>query len=1052
MAWRCSACQGENPDGTRFCGQCGTPRDEAQAEREDAAAEALKSFVSAQVADKIAASGGELKEERRLVTALFADLSGFTGLADRLDPEQLLEVIDPIIESMTNIVGRYEGYVDKFAGDALLAFFGAPVAHEDDAHRALMVATEMHHELADLAQKLPPEAGELTLHIGVNSGRVVARVLGTDVRMDYAVLGDAVILAQRLESAAPAGETYVGEETYQITRDRFAFESVGELTLKGKAEAVAAWRLIGEKRRARGLSRLVGRDSELDNVKAALEMLSTGSGVVVSVSGEPGVGKSRFTAEIQAVADERGYRWLEARCLAYGSGIAYWPYAEMIRKLAGIDPRDQPDRALPRLAAILEAMELGSAIPFFARMIGLPAPEIESFDPESYRRELVGIFGELFKWLASERPTILALEDLQWADASSIALTTELARLTATDPIAIYVTARSEAMAVLLEVAAVADEGNRHAVQLDPLDAPATAPILEDLLGARCNADLVEAVNERAVGNPFFTNELARALLEAEGIEKGDDGWSLSPGFDLSAIPPTIEGVLASRIDKLSAGAASTLQIASVIGRRVRLPLLRGVVDPGRDVDAELSELIEAGFVDDSGTEIDTRDYELVFHHALMQDVAYSRLLRKDRRKLHLKVAEVAEDLYGADDDTIDLLARHLHLGEGGAKAVDYLVRAGYRAANLFANDEALIHLLHALELAEKHAPERRGPVLLKIADLNELRGDYATALARYTEARDITGSVLAWRGMASALRNLSEYEAALRLLDDAFAAIHENAELPLLWLERGWVLARQGRFPDAISTLQKGLAVSPGSSWHVMGELLVQLTRAETVVGHVEDALTHAEQAMEIFEALDDLPGLVSAYRVSMDPYLALDRVDEAADKLKRGIQIAEQIGAAQELGACHINLGLVELKRGALVEAIACDERAIEVYERIGFATGQAFGYGNLAEKLLYAGRHMEALDTAGKALDLARAIGDLETVADVTKTVAAARHIQGHLSEAAATAEEAAELYLEIGAVPTAVQALEMAVEFHTEAGDEERARAISARAHLMAATTD
>lgn len=1047
MSWLCSACGGDNPEGTRFCGHCGAAQVEDPA-RAATVADALKSFVSAQVAEKIAGAGGELREERRLVTCLFADISGFTPLADRLDPEQLLEVIDPIIERLTNVVGRYEGYVDKFAGDALLAFFGAPVSHEDDAHRALLVASEMHHELADLARELPPEAGELTLHIGVNSGHVVARVLGTDVRMDYTVLGDAVILAQRLESAAPAGETFVGEATYQLTRDRFEFESVGELTLKGKAEAVPAWRLVREIRRTRGLARLVGRDTELQSVTTAFDALSAGSGIVVSVSGEPGVGKSRFTAEIQALADERGHRWLATRCLAYGSSIAYWPYAEMIRKLAGIEPRDEPEKASPRLAAILEAMELERAIPFFARMIGLPAPELEGFDPESYRRELFSIFGDLFRWLASERPTVLALEDLQWADASSVALTAELARLTADNPIAIYVTARSEAIGSLLELAAIAEEGSRHAVQLDPLDAPATGPILEDLLGARCSVELVRAVNERAVGNPFFTTELARALTEADGLVKGDDGWSLAPSFDLAAIPPTIEGVLASRIDKLSPRAASTLQVASVIGRRIRLPLLRGVVDATDDLDAELAELLEAGFVDDSSAEVDSRSDEVIFHHALVQDVAYSRLLRKDRRKLHLKVAEVAEDLYGADDDTIELLARHLHLAEAGAKAVDYLVRAGYRAAGLFANDEALIHLQHALELAEKHAPGRRGPVLLKIADLNELRGDYATALARYTEARDLTGSVLAWRGMASALRNLSEYEAALDLLDDAFAAVQETSDLPLLWLERGWVLARQGRFPDAISALQEGLAVAPGSSWHVMGELLVQLTRAETVVGHVQDALSHAEQAMEIFEALDDLPGMVSAYRVSTDPYLALDRLDDAADKLKRGIQIAEQIGAAQELGACLINLGLVELKRGALDDAIACDERAVAEYERIGFATGQAFGYGNLSEKLLHAGRHMEALDTAAKALELARSIGDLETVADVTKTVAAVRHIQGNISEAAETAEEAAELYLQIGALPTAIETLEMAAGFHTEAGDEERARVSSARARSMA----
>ena len=230
MVWTCTSCGGENPEGTRFCGHCGAPSeaiDQSAApavadERETQVTEALRSFVSGQVADRLVE--GDLAEERRLVTCLFADLSGFTPLADTLDPEQLLEVIDPVINTLTNVVGRYEGYVDKFAGDALLAFFGAPISHEDDAARALMVADEMHSELARILPSLPENARHLTLHTGVNSGHVISRVLGTEVRMDYSVLGDAVILAQRLESAAPAGETYVGETTFRLTRDLFEFE------------------------------------------------------------------------------------------------------------------------------------------------------------------------------------------------------------------------------------------------------------------------------------------------------------------------------------------------------------------------------------------------------------------------------------------------------------------------------------------------------------------------------------------------------------------------------------------------------------------------------------------------------------------------------------------------------------------------------------------------------------------------------------------------------------------------------------------------------------
>src|SRR3954451_23727267 len=282
MSWACASCGGDNPEGTRFCGHCGAPAEASTAPERPAAddvTEALRSFVAGPVADRLVESGGQLPEERRLITALFADVSGFTSLADRLDPEELLEVIDPVISGLSSIVGRYEGYVEKFAGDALLALFGAPVTHEDDAERALHVALEMHTELARLCADLPHDA-ELTLHVGVNSGHGIARILGSEARMDYAVLGDSVILAQRLESAAPPGETYVSEMTMRLAEARFEFESVGELTLKGKSEPVPAWRLARQRQMARSATRagvstaLVGRGQELAALTEALDLLT----------------------------------------------------------------------------------------------------------------------------------------------------------------------------------------------------------------------------------------------------------------------------------------------------------------------------------------------------------------------------------------------------------------------------------------------------------------------------------------------------------------------------------------------------------------------------------------------------------------------------------------------------------------------------------------------------------------------------------------------------------------------------------------------------------
>ena len=282
-AWTCPACRRENPEGMRFCGHCGAAAADGPRGRLANAAQLRRRSRSPSGSSR---PGGELPEERRLITALFADVSGFTALADRLDPEELLEVIDPVISGLSSIVGRYEGYVEKFAGDALLALFGAPVSHEDDAERALLVALEMHRELARMCEDLPHEA-ELTLHCGVNSGHGIARILGSEARMDYAVLGDSVILAQRLESAAPKGETYVSDLTYRLTADRFEFEPVGELTLKGKSEAVLAWRLVGERHSdapTRQPSAWSGESASSPTIAGVLERAQDGRGGVVVVT------------------------------------------------------------------------------------------------------------------------------------------------------------------------------------------------------------------------------------------------------------------------------------------------------------------------------------------------------------------------------------------------------------------------------------------------------------------------------------------------------------------------------------------------------------------------------------------------------------------------------------------------------------------------------------------------------------------------------------------------------------------------------------------------
>ena len=1047
-SWTCSACGGENLEGMRFCGHCGTPaatEPEGQPD-EHQLTEALRSFVAGPVAEKLVEADGALPEERRLITALFADVSGFTSLADRLDPEELLEVIDPVISELSSAVGRYGGYVEKFAGDALLALFGAPVTHEDDAERALRVAVEMHRELARLVQDLPHDA-ELTLHVGVNSGHGIARILGSEARMDYAVLGDSVILAQRLESAAPPGETYVSEMTVRLTEDVFDFEPVGELTLKGKSAPVATWRLVGERAERRPVVRpsLIGREKELTLVDDVLAMLNERRGGLLTITGEAGIGKSRLTEAVLHRAAGIGARRLQARCISYGAALPYWPYLDLLRREAGLDERAQASESRARLLEALDEAGASETAPFFARLLGFPAGDerTEGLGPEAFRRGLHDAFRRWTTALAGRNPVVLALEDLHWADSSSLELTAELARLADEVPFLLVLVGRPEARE---QVTSLVGEGPGARIELEPLDQNGIGRLAEAILGGVAPEPLIAFVERRSSGNPFFAQELVRALRDSDALVLGERGWTIRPGWDARHLPPTIEGVLTARIDLLPRDAAALLQTASVIGRRIRVPLLEAVAEDGSLAEL-LDVLTRSGLLDRAEED---GDPAIVFHHALVQDAAYSRLLRRRRRELHLHVAEAAEELYGAGDHVIDLLARHRYLG-GDRKAVDYLLRAGKRSKAFFANEEAIVHFGRAVELARR-APERASElpeIQLELADLHELVGDYDAARELYEEVRASSGDIRAWRGLAATYRKLGEYQEALHMLDEAIAADElRDVDLTPLWLESGWTLALSGRYDQAIDVLQAGVAAVAGRREAIDGHVLLELAHAEAVDGRLDEALEHATTAEEIFEERSDQRGLASALRIVGDVHVKAGRLDESVLALRRGLELAERVGSVEEVGGCLINIGVVEERRGALAEAMDCDRRAIGEFERVGHASGRARGYANLAYHLMLAGDYDEAERWCQRTLDFSRDIGHSVTVADAIDTVAAIELRRGHFANAAEQAEEAARLYLEMGSPLSAAQSLELARTAWERAGEEQRARTTDERARSIA----
>lgn len=984
--WSCRECGGANPEGTAYCGNCG------------------------------ARWGAMRSDDLRMVTALFADISGFTTLADTLEVEELHDIINPLIAGLAQIAERYEGFISKYAGDALLVLFGAPVAHEDDAQRALLAALEMHAALPGLLASIGDRASHLTIHVGVNTGRVVAGRVGSEHSADYSVLGDSVILAQRLESVCPSGQTYVGATTYQLCAEEFDFEPVGELQLKGKLKPVEGFRLIGRRRPGSSVERrLVGRTNEMAVLDGVLDDAAASRSVVAAVCGEPGNGKSRLLAETRVRATARGMRWLPARCLSYGATLPYWPFADLLRQALGLHIEDRPEVTVARLTEALPEGTLVGA----QRLLGLPVPEA---GPEQARREIHDALARWLGVLAESSSVVLSVEDTHWADRATSDAIGELARTMRDRPVAFVLSSRPEGAPAL--DALTADVESRH-VEVRPLDTDAVVELAADVLGEPVTVDLGGVLAARTLGNPLFLEELARSLAETDVLVPTSAGLDLRPGFDLDSVPATIERVFAARVDRLPPAAAELLQLCSVIGRTTRLSLLQAVAgDP--DLPGGLNLLLSEGFLD---SVVDTDEQAVTFHHALLHDVAYGRLLRKHRRRLHRQVADVSRVLYGDSDLTVDLLARHLYLAEAGEEAVDPLLRAGRRAARLFANDAAALHLERAVEVLEQ-VPDRSRLVdaLLELAAVQELRGAYDEALLLFERARELApDQPTAWSGGAAVLRKLGRYSDALSLLDQPVPPL-----TTALLLERARSAFLSGAPARALTEVRAALASA--SDDEERADALLELVSIECEVDHPEFALPHGGRALALVERSGNVRGQAQAHRLMGDAHRRLKLLPDAARHLQRAFALAEQLGDIEEAGGALVNLAQVHFDSGDPAEAEAVTRVAAQRFERVGHGSGRAICYGNLADYLLGKGDPHAARPWAERSLSVSLSIGHRRQAAVARLTLAEIDVASGDPLQALERLREVRPVFEELAATDLVQYCDDVAAEAHRAARED------------------
>src|SRR5262245_35904100 len=674
-----------------------------------------------------------VREERKVLTAVFADVVGSTALAARLDPEDVKLVVGEAIARIVGEVEALDGHVKDLAGDGVLAFFGAPTTREDDAERGLRCALRIVGEMEEYAREVRRGWGAegFGVRVGAATGPVVVGEVGAGSRVEYAAFGDTVNVAARLQSAAEPGSVLVDEATHRAVEHLFVWGSQQELELKGKSQNVTAWPVAGvaaDGRTQRGLpgveTRLVGRSRELGLGREALEALRAGRGGVLVVAGDAGIGKTRLLNELRELAEREGSSWLEGRCVSYGQSLPYWPFRDLLRgEWIGAGAEEPELRVRVGLRRRLDQLFDGRADELYPYLGGLldvalehgAAARTAQLSPEALQWRTFEVVGQLFARLAHDAPLVLALEDLHWADATSVLLLEQLLSLAEEAPVLLVLSLRPERdhpawglrehaareFPHLLREIDLGPLGDADGELLAALVAPATLP-----------AELERSVLEAAGGNPFFLEELVRSLADVGALVRTDDGWRFDHAVEVE-VPPTVEKAILARLDRLSAPAHDLVTAAAALGRTFALPLLEGLV--GDSAGDELHELQRLGLLRQSRR---WPQPEYRFRHALIQETAYRTLLAEQRTRLHRRAAEWLEERYaGRDSEALGLLAYHWLRAEDEAKAADYLLRAGDKARLEYALDEAIEHYRDLLPLLEQRGERQEiALVLFKLA------------------------------------------------------------------------------------------------------------------------------------------------------------------------------------------------------------------------------------------------------------------------------------------------------------------------------------------------
>jgi class 3 adenylate cyclase/tetratricopeptide (TPR) repeat protein len=1028
----CPSCHAENPDAAAFCGECGTrlsaacpgcgvanpPTNKfchacgarlagapaAPATAPVAAPPAVpekfarpESYTPKHLAEKILTTRDSVQGERKVVTVMFVDVCGFTTISEKLDPEDVHAIMDRAFEIMLDAVHRYEGTINQFLGDGIMALFGAPIAHEDHPHRALSAALTIRERLRPLQEDVNRTHGvDFQVRVGLNTGVVVVGAIGRDLRMDYTAVGDTTNLAARLMSFAQPGQIVASRRTQHSREQFFRWEDLGELQVKGRAEPVHAYGLVSEIRgrtrlevsKERGLTPLIGREREVADLVTVFERAEQGHGGVVLVSGEPGVGKSRLLYEFLRSIETAGALELEASCVAYGGAIPYRPIIELVRLYLGLLEEMTDDEVRWRAEKGLRALGIEGDEPamLLGHFLGVPTPQalLDRLAAAQLKERTVAVLRDLLVRASASVPLVLVVENIHWIDTSSEEFLAFLARDVSEHRIVLVLTARPGATTSVLAARA------GTAVSLGGLDAGDLGRMIAGLARAETvSGELFGILMEKSAGNPLYVEEILRQLQET-GELTVTGGEVRLRSADVT-VPETIHDIIAARIDRVSDELKGVLQGAAVIGRRFGVSLLSRVLGtPGELIRHHLAELHRLDFIFPAAS-----DPELMysFKHALTQDVVYGSVLERRRREFHGAAAVGLEALYPENrDPVVELIAYHFGRAHVWDKAATYLRQAAVKAQAKSAHREALASLEGALEALD-HLPEtpetREHAIDVRI----ELRGS---------------------------LYPLGEFDRMLMYLREAEAmatAISDSRRLGLVSIHTAEYCRQTGRFREARTLAEHALALGDklqdrplhlyashylGLACHALGDY----RRAADVLRTVVEA-PQPEWPRGAFSGM--VIGSWAAFQAITLAWFArclaeLGGLEEAAAAGGRALALAEELGSPYSLTVACLGLGYSSLVKGDLGAATPVLERAHTLAREAKLALLRPQAARLLGGAYLLAGRVEDGLALVRAAAEEVESRRLLMQHAAVLSLLGEACLVADHVEEASAAAQRA------------------------------------------------